>query len=175
MTTPELGQEANPHDQKDAIHIAVLPVICPVTSLRPGEHVTIEGMPTGGPGAQEGVGIVDPFLRHRIDRGDRFWILLYPGTVTSLRHEWSHPALTKDDSEDVAWLRQFAEDVGVSYEVLMKGAEHYADDGTSLYMGSNQSYENRYHDYKEFWERFERVAGKTAAEGDGWCFFSCGC
>ena len=38
------------------------------------------------------VGIVDPFLKEPVEPGERFYIFLFPNTVTGLRHVWTHPA-----------------------------------------------------------------------------------
>lgn len=79
---------------RDAIHIAVAPVVAGDT-LEPCYHVCLDkegkaiyALP------DQGVGIVDPFLRCTVHKGQRFWLYLYPGTITSLRHTWSHPAFT---------------------------------------------------------------------------------
>ncbi len=97
--TPNLGELCNEDARRDAIHIAVAPVVAGV-SLAPGDYfVLIEGkaiytLPTN-PNA---VGFVDPTLpRHgiRIVAKDQlFWGWIIPGTITSLRHVWTHPAFT---------------------------------------------------------------------------------
>jgi hypothetical protein len=74
---------------RDAIHVAIAPTTAPC-ELKPGQHVDQQGNPEGPD--IEPVGIVDPYLREPVRTGQRFWLFLYPNTVTSLRHEWTHPA-----------------------------------------------------------------------------------
>src|SRR5262245_2520525 len=94
---PQLGRLIDDGERRrDAIHAAVAPVTAAVR-LRPGEHVGLveEGnLELVGP-CGENIGIVDPFLTEDVAAGRRFWIVLYPGTVTGLRHLWTHPAFTK--------------------------------------------------------------------------------
>lgn len=83
----ELGKLVSENEhRRDAIHIAMAPVTAP-TQLVPGQHVDANGNPDG-----KHVGIVDPFLTKPIKAGERFWLCLYPDTVTGIRHIWSHPA-----------------------------------------------------------------------------------
>lgn len=79
--------------RRDAIHVAVAPVTA-AGRLAPGQHV---GFVSPGETELVGVegnpiGVVDPFLTENVQPGQRFWLFMYPNTVTSLRHVWTHPA-----------------------------------------------------------------------------------
>ncbi len=93
---PNLGETPTEDARRDAVHVAVAPVIAART-LQPGWHVGLDEngqaySPTCDRRTEETVGIVDPFLDHWVDKGERFWLWLYPNTVTSLRHCWTHPS-----------------------------------------------------------------------------------
>ncbi len=78
MESVKLGQlVTDPEQGRDAVHVAVIPLIA-VREMRPGERLAN--------------GIVDPFLTAPVKPGGRFLLCLYPNTVTSLRHAWTHPA-----------------------------------------------------------------------------------
>jgi hypothetical protein len=91
---PRLGQFIDDGDRRrDAIHIAVAPVTAALR-LTPGQHVGFvrEGnLELVGP-CDRNLGVVDPFLTEPVEPGRRFWLFLCPGTVTGLRHVWTHPA-----------------------------------------------------------------------------------
>lgn len=80
MEVPKLGQlVTEPDVGRDAVHIAVVPAVNVTRrDLRPGERMAN--------------GVVDCFLKEPVRPGERYWLMLYPQTVTSLRHVWSHPA-----------------------------------------------------------------------------------
>ena len=93
---PHLGQLIEEGDRsRDASHIAVAPVTA-AHRLSPGEHVGLveEGnLELVGTSANK-IGIVDPFLKQAVEPGQRFWMFLYPGTITGLRHVWTHPTFS---------------------------------------------------------------------------------
>ena len=93
---PQLGQLIENGDRRrDAIHIAVAPVTA-AEQLAPGQHVGLiepGNLELVGPCGCN-IGVVDPFLTQQVEPGQRFWLFLYPGTITGLRHVWSHPAFT---------------------------------------------------------------------------------
>lgn len=93
MEAPILGQLITEDERRrDAIHIAVAPVTAAV-ALTPGQHVGLVGHDTEQVGPTDNcIGIVDPFLQQDVESGQRFWLFLYPNSVTSLRHYWTHPA-----------------------------------------------------------------------------------
>src|SRR4029077_11817181 len=81
--------------RRDAIHIAVAPVTAAVR-LAPGQHVGLvreDNVEWVGL-CDHAIGVVDPFLAEAVEPGQRFWLFLYPGTITGLRHVWTHPAFT---------------------------------------------------------------------------------
>jgi len=86
-----LGTIHMKEEKRDAIHLAVEPVMAG-EDLRAGQDIIVKdgvAYPTP-PG--EGLGIVDPFLRFGALKGERFWFVMYPRQVHSLRHVWEHPA-----------------------------------------------------------------------------------
>lgn len=91
---PRLGQFIEDGDRRrDAIHVAVAAVTAAVR-LAPGQHVGLvreDSVELVGP-CDRNIGIVDPFLPGNVESGQRFWLLLYPGAITGLRHVWTHPA-----------------------------------------------------------------------------------
>lgn len=82
-------------EARDAIHLAVEPVEAG-EELKPGEDIGIgdDGKAYGSDMANHGfkrVGIVDPFLPRNVQPGERFWLVVYPRMISSLRHVWDHP------------------------------------------------------------------------------------
>lgn len=86
-----LGTIIGPDEKRDAIHLAVLPAVAG-EPLRPGQDVGVFDGKAHGEHRGETRGIVDPFLRRMVCAGERFWLVVYPRQITSLRHVWTHPA-----------------------------------------------------------------------------------
>ena len=90
QNVPNLGRLIDGDARRDAVHIAVAPVTAG-QELRPGERVGF--LADGRVGAVgETIGIIDPFLTASVREGERCWLFLYPNTITSLRHVWTHPS-----------------------------------------------------------------------------------
>lgn len=162
-----LGQLITTPQQRDAIHVAVAPMVA-AESLSPGQHVGIDARGNAA-FVTPAVGIVDPFLRTRVMPGDKFWLFLYPNTVTSLRHEWTHPAFpaTKSEkSQDQIELERFAVHCGLTYDQLIDGLEA----GGTVY--GTTCYEKI---PDEVWEQYESVSGKAVPTDTRAEFFSCSC
>ena len=92
---PKLGQLIDPDENpgRDAVHIAIAPVVAG-EMLEPGDSLILrDGLAYATLSFNpQRVGIVDPFLKENVQLGQKFYLFLLPGTVTSLRHVWTHPA-----------------------------------------------------------------------------------
>lgn len=89
MEIPNVGHRPPKGAKRDAIHSAVAPAEAGV-ALEPGQHVARSSDGTFTPVGKK-IGIVDPYLKSPVAKGEMFWLFLYPGSVTSLRHVWTHP------------------------------------------------------------------------------------
>lgn len=111
--------------------------------------------------------------------GQRFWLVIYPRMVTSLRHVWTHPALDgekpipQDEKEySEAWLRDFLiVSSGPSYETLLESVSHHDGDDYLLIHGEDASGEIP----PKFWDHIEIVTGKKFPMSDRADHFACSC
>lgn len=192
-----LGRLALDSDARDAVHIAVIP--CEAgEEMKPGDPVCIRTDGKGykwNLGGSSGlpVGVVDPFLgtaypsrysanlTDRVQAGARFWLLLIPGTITSLRHEWTHDRFPLTAGEVVAGvsperkaaaekiLRRIADDVRMPFRDLVEQA--IAGDGISA--GSEHIHDV---DQGRFWSAMQDYTGRMFDEGHrDATYFSCSC
>lgn len=172
MSDVQVGQVLSEAQPRDAIHMAVASVIADC-NLMPGNHVGFV------PGSSEhvsttaavNIGIVDPFLPVRIYTGERFWLFLYPRTVTTLRHAWEHPAfpgeqpVLTDTTVSRMWLEDLAGEVGMSYERLLAGIA----DGR-IHTGDREMYGCR--NEEDVKRHYSIVTGNEPPDS---VYFSCAC
>jgi len=182
---PKIGDLITGKAYRDAIHIAVAPVIA-AEHLSPGEHVGFVHNSTAAEvehSSENPVGIVDPFLLDPVEPGEQFYLFLYPNTITSLRHEWTHPSFKEEQkdselsTETVAaselWLHNFAAQFAeLSYSHLLQAAQNFLD--YDDYMIDGGKWEG-FSVPEEFWDHFENVTDQQVPAGKRHSFFSCSC
>lgn len=174
-----LGKIIEQPQQRDAIHIAVAPVIA-TEKLYPGQEVVwFDAHSNDGVRAckagEKPLGLVDPYLKIPVYPNQTFWMFLMPGTVTVVRHEWTHPAFSDKVISAVGseeYIRNLANDLGISPGRLIEAAKDYLSSGRYLVGGSEMEGEMT---PVEFWPHFENLTGiKVDADNRG-SFFSCSC
>lgn len=169
---------------RDAIHLAVEPVIA-AEWLYPGQDVGLLGEGKAGRNGNP-VGIVDPFLKSKVEPGEKFWLVVYPRQITSLRHVWTHPAFEPNvvsvpavNSEE--WLREFCASADCpGYDSVMRlireaqlgdpedYGNSYVDDESLHFSGLDAHGEIP----EEFWRHVEIVLGPQSVKPK---YFSCSC
>ena len=172
MSDLGLGKLIFGHAERDAIHVAVAPVVA-LCDLEPGEHVSLVDGKAQGCRAlpkKQPIGIVDPFLTNTVYIGQTFWLFLYENTVTGMRHYWRHPAF-KDvpvgsgarDPECVSkqWLENLASRFRSSYQELVDRLEIYAQNSCgqddNIQEGLNALTEI---ERLDMWRHYEVVSGE---------------
>jgi hypothetical protein len=167
-----LGTIIDDTQKRDAIHLAVEPVIAD-ERLLPGDHVAVKGGKSTRAKVGEGLGIVDPFLTAAVEPGQRFWFVMYPRQVRSLRHVWTHPAFPDDSrSESERYLDVLAAKLGATRERLIEAAIEYVDYDEYWIQGGR--FEGEWIP-DDFWPHFEAVTGRKVDEGKRGSFLSCSC
>lgn len=202
-----LGTIIGPNEGRDAIHLAVFPVEAAVT-LRPGDHVRLDadGRAVLAPRMSEGggIGIVDPFLEELVEAGARFWLVVYPRQITSLRHVWEHPAFppsdgtaktasetaseTKEEAE--RWIRDWLDDHGDNpgFDAVMAVIRDGSWRGESQGGWDGPTGRNKWGEYihfdgtdahgdipAEFWYHVEVYLGRKIDSAARAEHFSCSC
>lgn len=175
-----LGSIISENEKRDAIHLAVEPAIA-AEHLMPGQDV---GFVEGGVGRSPSpIGIVDPFLKEPVMKGERFWLVVYPRQITSLRHVWTHPAFTEAEIEDSAnsskeaseqWLREFigGSDCPDYHTVIEKAVNNDSWSEEYLHFDGSDAHGEI---PPEFWDHVEIVTGKKIKGEDRAKYFSCSC
>jgi len=177
MSDLKLGQIITGAAARDAIHVAVAPVeagenlavgqrVCLVNNVAVPEFVD-----------NTAVGIVDPFLPSQVRVGQTFWLFLFPGTITALRHEWTHPAFM-NNSDAGKLLSDIADKIGCSREELVQRLDIYADDDVGeddeIQQGLNRLQNEII--LAAMWGAYEKFRNrKVSDEIKSHTYFSCAC
>jgi len=163
-----LGTIIDDKQERDAIHLAVLPMKA-TKKLYPGQDIGLDCTD------DTPVGIVDPFLKAPVLEGSHFWLIIYPRKITSLRHVWEHPdfdnvPIDKTLSKD--WISLYAAGIGVGTQELLDAAMDWI---------RSEDYFSRGGQFEgvtlpdEFWDHYEVVTNTVVIEMDRGSFFSCSC
>ena len=90
MTELKFGHliDADEPVQRDAVHVAVAPVVAAET-LAPGTrvgfaHVGNTELVTSRVPVHHTIGVIDPFLCNSVQPGQRCWLFVFPNTITVL-------------------------------------------------------------------------------------------
>lgn len=90
-TLRSIGKTPPEDAGRDAVHFAVVPVVAGV-DFRPGDRAIVIGDKAYPINSGAAIGIIDPFRKGEVFAGERAWLFLNPGSITSLRHTWTHPS-----------------------------------------------------------------------------------
>lgn len=196
-----IGQTLTGRERRDAIHIAIAPVVASHAML-PGVRVGFAKGSTElvSAEAENKIGIIDPYFDGTIEKDDKVWLFLYPNTIKAIRHHWHHPAFGLEEAEVVdkeaseQWIKQyirrhcpydFADRVfnygTQQYDPAPSNREQYAynkfmeraQDGTIFYHGSDLHSLGELEDADELFHHLSILLERPVGGGD--FEYSCSC
>lgn len=171
-----IGKPITSEQHRDAIHVAVAPVRA-AHILKPGDHVGLNEKQEAVTFAKP-IGIVDPFLMETVQQGNQFWLFLYPGSITSLRHEWEHSAFSGSpqpvQTSAAQQLIDIAEELDITLNCLLKYAGNWLEDGDYFTEMGSEHMRSTFNPDK-FWPLYEEYTGIKVPHTKKESFFSCSC
>lgn len=171
---------------RDAVHVAVISAVAG-QRLLPSQDVGFVGEHGNGENiaatVAEPLGIVDPFLKSVVEKSQRFWVYLYPRTITGLRHHWTHPKFADAPSgqvyatpgqklASVQWIDEFARGFGFTGARMIEAAREWIATGDYWCEGGTFEGESI---PDVFWEHYERATGEIVPNDKRHTFFTCSC
>ena len=168
-TQQRIGKLLVGTEERDAIHIAVMPLIA-AEKLTAGEHVGLTKNGQAHTQYQPFIGIVDPYLTETVEPGRTFYVFMYPNTVTGLRHHWQHPAFADhievNEGLAKAWLQQFAAKWEFDFDHMIAVAADPDSEGRwgayiTAYGHDLHSAGELGADHELFWHYMSVLTGKT--------------
>lgn len=203
--TATLGTVHQKIEHPDAVHLAVHQVQLGNSGwgYNPGCMLSIgkDGFVYETTQRENAVGILDPFLQDITDlnAGDKVWLVLFPGMITSLRHVWEHPAfpsattnpgqtlseymkeleqnelaiIPPDKRDSYIALRSYAENLEITVEKLLREAAIQAESGNHYYTGRSEAEGMWLGD--DFWKHYEAYTSTTVLAENKTNFISCSC
>lgn len=196
-----LGMIHEFEEKRDAIHLAVYPIEAG-EDIFPRDNLKIVKGKAYVCDRSEGVGIADPFIENLIKEGQRFWLVVYPREIRSLRHVWEHPAFPSSLSEEAVteapdyndpvvlqnsmiigdpeaykfnsqkWMVKWAEEQGLTLQEAVDAGIAYQD--RDEYLSDGGRYEGSYVP-NEYWDHFDWITGRKTSDNTRGSFFSCSC
>lgn len=177
---------------RDAIHLAAIAVEA-AERLFPGQDVGLLDDKRASTKVAETIAIVDPFVRGQVNKGQWFWMILYPRTITSLRHVWTHPAFGEaagatpsavSAAEAEKWLEDFCRNADCppwrDLKEALLGKTTFSDDddyGYSIHIDGDYLHVGGQDAHGEipaaFWFYAEIAIGKPIPNRPN--YFSCSC
>jgi hypothetical protein len=133
-TLKKLGKIHKTDQGRDAVHVAIISMQAK-HGFRYHAGLAVDNQGNQVLATDESaVGIIDPFLfdGEYVDQGGWFYVYLKPGTISSLKHVWTHPAFP--DPEEVVAVKDLPVSIPVITDLIAAAKKRVEDwvDGADI-------------------------------------------